>query len=230
MKPRALIALAFVVGCGLDADPTSAPFAQKLQAAQQRMHERYGAVKRIEQAIVKSDLEQIRAEAQTIAALDEPEALPEWRAYFDEVRLAAQQVELADDVGSAARLTAQLGRRCARCHEAIHANPKFRSDPKPDETSRLGGTMAGHQWAAARLWDGLIGPSEELWRAGAVSMSQARLTIVAEDRSLGIADDVAKVRLLAKRALRPQSQDERAGLLGDVLATCAHCHMLIRDR
>lgn len=234
MQPsRLLIAsgLSVLLGsCGVDADPTTATFAQKVQAAQRRMHERYAAVQRIQYGIVRSDLAQIHEEAHAIASLDEPDVLPTWRPYFEEVRLAAQQVELADDVGTAARMTAQLGRRCARCHQAIQVTPTFRSEPRPDDSSRLGTTMAGHQWAAARLWEGLIGPSDERWRVGAEAMAQAPLTIVAEESSLGIADDVSRVRLLAKRALVPQSQDARASLLGDVLATCAHCHLVIRDR
>jgi len=46
----------------------------------------------------------------------------------------------------------------------------------------------------------------------------------------GVSDDVARVRLLARRALAATTIDARANLYGELLATCAGCHMTIRDR
>ena len=92
--------------------------------------------------------------------------------------------------------------------------------------------MAGHHWAAARLWEGLIGPSDASWTAGAEMMARAPLTIVAEDpdRPGSIGDDVARMRLLARRALDSKGLEARAQLYSEVLTTCTHCHATIRDR
>jgi cytochrome c553 len=90
--------------------------------------------------------------------------------------------------------------------------------------------MASHQWAAARMWEGLIGPSDDRWLEGARTMARSRTTIIAESGELGIADDAARTRLLAERATRLGDPDERATLYGEMLATCAHCHHAIRDR
>jgi cytochrome c5 len=43
-------------------------------------------------------------------------------------------------------------------------------------------------------------------------------------------DDVARVRLYARRALAAQSQGARAEVFGQLLETCAHCHATLRDR
>ena len=93
--------------------------------------------------------------------------------------------------------------------------------------------MLGHQWAAAQMWQGLIGPSDERWRAGAHALTQAPLHIVAAavtpNSELDI-DDIARVRLYARRAEAAGSQDARGDIFGALLATCAHCHAVLRDR
>jgi hypothetical protein len=126
---------------------------------------------------------------------------------------------------------AELGRRCARCHAAINAKVVFPKEEQPAQVKRLATQMFAHEWAAAQMWQGLIGPSDERWKAGATALAKAPLAIVAEgEPALGIGDDIAKVRLFANRALRAGSTDDRVSIYGDLLATCTHCHAAIRDR
>ena len=210
-------------------DSDSKTFIDKLEGVQQRMHGRYTGVQAIEQAFVTGNVRQVRFEAATIAALEEPDALPQWQPYFANVRGAARELSRAEDVISAAKLSANLGRQCARCHQAIGAKVAFRGEPKPEPGGRLQRTMAAHQWGAMRMWEGLIAPSDERWLSGADALSRAPLSITAESSVLGIADDVSRVHLLAARAKKPLAQDERAELFGQLLATCGHCHAAIRD-
>ena len=197
------------------------------------MHLRFGAARRIEQAITHSDLERAHAEAHALAALDEPDVLPAWRPYFEEIRAAARQLEAAGGVIVAAQLTATLGRRCARCHEAIAARITLPAEPPPSGDPRLVIQMLGHQWAAAQMWQGLIVPSDDRWLAGARALTTAPLNIVAQGvtpaSELDV-DDIARVRLYANRALTAASWDDRADTFGRLLATCAHCHAVLRDR
>jgi hypothetical protein len=90
--------------------------------------------------------------------------------------------------------------------------------------------MTDHAWAAARLWEGLVGPSPALWSTGAGALADSTLTIVAEGGELGVGDDVARIKLLATRAKKAETQDARAELYGQIMATCARCHAAIRDR
>ncbi len=89
--------------------------------------------------------------------------------------------------------------------------------------------MAAHQWAVARMWEGVIGPNDERWNAGAKALQRAPLTIAAETGELGIADDVVLIRLYARRAIVTRAMSERAELFGQLLGTCARCHATIRD-
>lgn len=229
-----------LAGCHVDDDRAVVnhlnhprPLASTLQEAHQRMHARFGAARRIEQAIAFSDLARAQSEARYLAALEETDLLPAWRPYVDAIRGAALELDRASDVMAAARLAALVGDRCASCHEAIAAKVAFPDEPPPVTTPTLAARMLGHQWAATRMWEGLIAPSEERWQAGARALTTVPLAMVAQaatpDSPLDI-DDVARVRLYAQRALTPQPRAARAELFGTLLATCAHCHAVLRDR
>lgn len=227
------IALTFTLAAsGCDAfadDPANRSFAESVLAVRGRMHARFVASRRAEQAIALGDLETARAEARTISELAiEPDVLPAWQRYLDNVRRAAAQVDASKDLAVAGRMTALLGSQCAKCHVATAAKIVFAKDPAPKDDPRLAARMASHQWAASRMWDGIVAPSEERWLEGARLLAKAPVTITAESDRLGIADDVARIRLYATRALTAKP-GERAPLYGEILATCAHCHYAIRD-
>jgi len=231
---RLVLASLIASGCRGEAYDSLPPYeidslAASVQAAQVRMHARFAAARRMEESIARSDLDGAHVEAHLLAELDEPDALPVWRPYIDNIRAAAHQVELATGLGSAATLAAGMGRSCARCHEAIKAHITFPAEPRPSGVPR----MREHQWAAVQMWKGLIGPSDERWLEGAQALTTVPLNLVAMSvtptSELDV-DDVARVRLYARRALAAQSQDARAEVFGQLLATCAHCHATLRDR
>ncbi len=225
----ALLVLVALAGCDAVADTSpKRTFGEKLLAVHDRMHARFAASRRVEQAIALGDLDRARDEARTIASFDEPDVLPEWQPYFQNIQAAARQVDASKDLVVAAKTMALLGRQCAKCHAATSAKIVFATELAPKDEPRLAAQMASHQWAAARMWEGLVGPSNDRWLAGARRLAKAPLTITAESDRLGIADDAARLRLYATRALTAKPGD-RAALYGDLLATCAHCHYTIRD-
>lgn len=228
MRNAVLLVLA-LVGCEAAADPPAKhPFTEKLLAVHARMHARFAASRRVEHAIAFGDLERARNEARTIAKLAEPDVLPEWQPYFASVQDAARQIDASKDLVAAAKMTALLATRCASCHMRTSAKIDFPKEPAPKDDRRLATQMASHQWGVARMWEGLIGPSNDRWLEGARVLAKAPLTITAESDRLGIADETARVRLFANRALTAKLLD-RAELYGDLLATCARCHHAIRD-
>ncbi len=230
-----LILTACVTACQADADPgRERDLAQQLIEIRGHMHIRFAATSGIRMAIAYGDLRRAQTEARIVATLDEPEILPQWRPYVDNVRAAAFQFTNSKDTVAAAKQLAILGRRCAQCHEAVPAKLVFAKVAIPKGDPKLASTMAGHQWATARMWEGLIGPSNARWNEGATALAKAPLAITAEGevpgRELGIAGDVARIRLLATRAQKANTLDDRVEIYGDLLGTCAHCHDTIRDR
>lgn len=225
--------LLVVAGCQALAEPAPRNLGEKVLQAHDRMHQRFDATRRMQLAIGVSDLERAQAEAKLVAELDEPDAAPEWRPYLDNIKRSAQQVRATKDLVAAAKTSALLGRECAKCHEAIKAKITFPKELAPTSQSpKLAVQMHAHQWAASRMWEGLIAPSDERWLQGAKGLAGARLDIAAEGGpgAPGIADEIGRVRSLAAQAQKPKSQQERAELYGDILGSCARCHYKIRDR
>ncbi|HWO25943.1 MAG TPA: hypothetical protein VNO30_44725 [Kofleriaceae bacterium] len=236
-----LLALIAIAGCDAAAAPSPPPpqdpsikaLPAKVRELRERMHVRVAATRRLERGIVFGSLDAVHTEAGLVAKLDEPDLPAAWRTYVDQIRAAAGQIEQAQDLVTAARTSAVLGRRCAQCHEAASAKIAFAKEAPPPPGPKLPSHMASHEWAAARLWEGLIGPSSDRWLEGARALAKAPLAIVAEGDNLppevAVGNDVARIRLLATRAQVAKTQDERAALYGDLLATCARCHGKIRD-
>lgn len=247
---RALVMLAIVTGCQTSAAPAKPGPAKpgptpavtssgeslvaKMMEVRIHMHVRFAAARRLEQAIVFSDLDRAHGEAKIIAELAEPDVLPEWQPYIAQIRDAAGQVILTKDLAAAATMSALVGRRCAQCHQASKAKLVWAKERAPATNTKLASNMTSHQWATNRMWEGLIGPSSERWRDGAQLLANAPLTIVAEADNLppdvAVSDDVARIRLIAKRALAAETLDARANLYGEMLQSCVRCHTTIRDR
>ncbi|MFN0250588.1 MAG: hypothetical protein ACKV2T_27155 [Kofleriaceae bacterium] len=217
-----------------DTAPTmAAELAEKVRTVQLHMHLRFAAARRIEQAIVFGNLDRARGEAKIIAELAEPDILPMWQPYIDDVRAAGQQVVLSTSLIAAAKTSAILGHQCAKCHTHTEAKITLPTDSAPTDGVRLANDMASHQWATTRMWEGLLIPSTERWNQGATTLAQAPLAIVAEadlPADQGVSDDIARIRLLARRALEATSMSDRSNVYGELLATCAGCHATIRDR
>jgi hypothetical protein len=220
--------------CGLAESDVDRSLGEKAAAVNEHMHARFKATSAIATAIALSDLKRAHDEAKIVAALDEPDVLPQWQPYIAGIREAASRIVETDDTMAAARALADLGARCARCHQAAGAKLVFPKATAPRDVVKLPSQMASHQWAAARMWEGLIGANDSQWKTGANALATSRLAITAEaaepGHDLGIADDAARVHLFAARAAKAGSIDDRAQLYGQMLATCAHCHATIRDR
>ncbi|MEO8548627.1 MAG: hypothetical protein ABI678_01590 [Kofleriaceae bacterium] len=212
--------------------PQLSNLAAQIEAANQRMHARFGAARQLEYAIARSDLVGARANAHLIAQLDEPDLMKAWQPYMIDVRSAARQIEIAGDTTLAATRTGVLGQRCAECHEVTKATVDLADDPRPvDDVEHS--RMAGHQWAALRMWEGLIAPSQQRWDEGALALTTVPLNLVAQAVTpsfQGDLDDVARIRMLARAAPAATTDAARGELFGSLLGSCAHCHAILRDR
>lgn len=198
----------------------------------EHMRDHFAAVSELQRAIARGHLEEAKSQAQWLASHDE-KLLVEWQPFVDEMRTAARDVASATDLPTAAALAARLGRACSRCHEARAAVVTFAWEPVPDEAPTLQIQMKRHQWAAARLWEGLVGPSDEMWKEGTSVLVTAKLDALATAKDAPRGDVqalAAKVRDLAKRAAKLTDQDKRQALYGELLSTCAGCHQLVRPQ
>ena len=127
---------------------------------------------------------------------------------------------------------AVLAQRCAACHEARAAIVTFDWEPEPPVASTLASVMARHRWAAARLWEGVVGPADARWSEGATSLAAVSFDPVLlgdRDDATRLGDIATKIKRLAREAIATEGQAERVALYGELLQTCASCHALTRD-
>jgi mono/diheme cytochrome c family protein len=218
---------------GRDAAPVAPPPLAPIDATiKQHMQEHFASITEVQRAVVRSDLPAAQAAARYLAEHVEHEALDGWGPHVAAVRQAAERVVHAADVPAAGLAAASLGRTCARCHHARSAIVAFAWEPEPEADASLVAQMRRHQWAAARLWDGLVGPSDQLWTEGAAALAAANLDQVAAQAKAGAADITrwaTRVRELARRAGTLTDDDARAELYGQLLEACASCHQVARD-
>ncbi|MCA9693479.1 MAG: hypothetical protein KC636_28040 [Myxococcales bacterium] len=182
----------------------------------------------IKQAVIDGELAATRSPARWLAqhAPPGPHGSPHAVALHD----AAKAVGAASTLPAAARAVGSLGQACGDCHTArgVHPRPEgaptFTDEPAPIEQMHL------HQWAADRLWEGLVRPSTEVWRDACDALAGAPLGEDRDDETpRALADAIAGVRAIAERGAEA-GPDERAAIYGELLTTCAGCHAARRAR
>jgi hypothetical protein len=192
------------------------------------------AIVAIRDALIAGDLATAQAKARWIVEDQTVPGIATWQERAAEVRSRAAGVVDATSIEAAAGPAAELARACGRCH-ADHSvlPPRAAAEPPPLGSDRVP-HMLRHHWAAERMWEGLVGPSEERWNAGVAELAETPLH--REELDLGptaashITDLAAQVHQLAAEAsgIPATAWDARAALYARFLATCADCHQTMR--
>jgi hypothetical protein len=205
-------------------------------AGTEPMWRHFDAVRDAHEAVIQGDIETARAAGATVAS---------WRGSYGDLpddaddlladmRHAGRLAASAPDLTAAALAAAEMGRICGDCHSRYDAGPRFQGRGLPPEEGtgvRLG--MKVHAWGATRLWEGLVGPSDSSWVAGARVLVHAPMLIDSlTDREYLLETARAlenNVHGVASAALDVTDSSERARLYSNFILTCAACHTRIRD-
>lgn len=231
MMDRIWLGLAVVVACNCESGPDGGPAATPIsntsdaELLQRRMRAHHEAATYLQRAVVHGRLMDARTSAAWINANANPRT--------DELLTAAYQIEQARDLETIAALTGDLAAACGSCHQERGATPFIRMPPEPAAVPGLPAQMQRHEWAAARLWDGVIGPSDEAWYAGARAMGEATIDLAATTHAKPNEEVVAlaeRMHELAARAKNTNRLADRSVLYGEMLQTCASCHAIVRPR
>lgn len=175
------------------------------------------------------ELEDFRRVADDLAQLEPADDLPAAIILqLGPMRYEARQAALARTADEAATGAAKIAETCGDCHTAngIPLGDRFTlgGPPPPGSPARH---MAGLNWASRLLWDGLVGPSDRTWFAGAEGIRE--LGALPEglptdhDRN-AVATMGARLRQLGDKATLARTAAERVDVLADIWATCASCH------
>ena len=178
---------------------------------------------------LNGDVAAFRRASQDLADLEPAHDLsPELILQLGPMRWEAREGAKAESAEEAALAAAKIAQTCGDCHVAndIPLGDRFTigGPPPPGSAARH---MAGLAWASRLLWDGLIGPSDRTWTAGAEGLAELGVLPEGLPADLPAGDvRVAGVRLqqLAERAALTREPEDRVELLAEIWTTCARCH------
>ena len=196
------------------------------RAAQMQVH--FGRVLTVHDAVIRGDLAAVKPPATWLAKHDPEPSLPAGMAlHVAAMKAAARRAADAETVLGAAIAAAAMLKTCGDCHRAAGVAPALSQTPRPD----LGGVvghMLEHQAAADQMAQGLIVPSDALWRTGTQGFKGAPLHPRALPSGAKLpASQLAseeRIHQLASQALLAEDPGARAMFYGQILARCADCH------
>jgi len=177
------------------------------------MHDYLTRITTIKSSVIMGNRDGVRELATWLVEHETVSGLPEdFEPYVEMIRSYAREVVAAPDLKSAAM--------------------EFGFDTKPPEWADTISLMQRHQWAAERLWEGLIGPSDVAWSRGTDMLVDVPLrpAYVLDDTINGVRSDVIdkaahRVHLLGGQGTITSTPDARAELYGELLGLCADCHI-----
>ncbi|MDX1404095.1 MAG: hypothetical protein R3192_06145 [Woeseiaceae bacterium] len=199
----------------------------------EHMHEHLARISTIKSFIIMGNLDGIREPAIWLADHETVDGLPaNFEPYVSLMRQYAREVNNAQDFESAAISVSQMARTCSNCHLVNEVQLEFGFDREPPEWSDTNSHMQRHQWAADRLWEGLIGPSDAAWNRGTLMLVDVPLhpDDLTDDDSVDreIIDQLAhRVHVLAGQGTAARTPAQRAELYGEMLGLCAECHLRV---
>jgi hypothetical protein len=208
------------------ASPASAPpdLAAHMQAS-------FWEAIRARDALISADLPAAQRAAEALANQDLHPLVPaDWLHWVNAMQQSARELSMAPTLASASAEIARLALICGECHELHRRDPdRGRTDPQPwpEPQDDLEFRMLRHQIGADQLWDGLVLPSENLFRSGTMTLARAPLAPPEQNgRPVGPAlqERIEAVRTLARQAREATTYSERGRVYGELIARCADCH------
>jgi len=193
------------------------------------MHRNFSRTVDIQTAVIVGDLEKARSAASWLIGGEGSTSFPTGaQGYEEEMLGTAALIAEAEDLETVAIQSGRLAAACGSCHQALDGGPHFVVGSSAPEGDTQEAHMVRHIWATDRMWEGLVGPSENAWLAGAQALAHTE-SISAQDFRASMAPEelegfLREVDALATEALGATGQTERAGVYGRILYTCNRCH------
>jgi cytochrome c553 len=190
------------------------------------MPSHFADVVEIQSAIIRGSVMDAHRAARDLLATRGNVTIAEWAPYVFAMNEAAAAVDRAATLEDAGVRAAELVRTCGDCHSAVGASlATVVTDPPvgDDDAAR----MRRHRWAVARLFEGLVIPSDDAWVRGAEAFVE--LPACASEPSVerdAAAISWARETILAQEAAARTARTsvDRARVYGALLPTCAACH------
>lgn len=228
LASAALVALA----CGCGGGPKTAKQVSPEQTDVSKvtnMHQHYDDINAIQLAIISGNLVSVRDLAAKARAGFLGEQPVGWAPFIERSLASMEMLEVTEDLPMAARLAGTMAGTCGDCHrdQGIEVVDHEAVAP-PREDDPFSDFMIQHRWAADRMWEGIIGPSDSAWQAGAQALATTSLTKEDVGIRLELTQEIETILLQiredAAAASSTEGAKERQELYGRFLAGCASCH------
>ena len=184
-------------------------------------------------AIVNGDFvtlhDRARALAEPVPVADLPEA---WDEHLGAIRATARNIVGEYSPEKAAIGFANLAQTCANCHQMTGSSLPIATYPIPPADADIQTHMLRHAWAAARMWEGLIAPSDERWEAGAKIVAAEPLepkTYLGKSGPASLAAMGENLHRIGINAVSTKTQTDRARIYADFIGKCSTCHGAVRN-
>ncbi len=209
-----------------DSSPLKDVNVSKLRLSMQK---HLGITGGIVDAIAVGDTTQVNTLADALSSEkvvgDAPES---WASLMAPVEGAKPKIKGASDLDSAAGAIAGMGVGCGTCHVSLDAVPHIQLEPLPDGVEdKTQVHMKRHAWAVARMWEGMVYPSDDLWTQGAALLASEPLygTDMRDKIPEGasIDEETKTLHEMAQKATSANPED-RSAVFADVLRSCSSCH------
>jgi len=201
--------------------------AQPAPTVRPRMREHFTRGAAIRDAVIRADLEGVRAPAQWLAEHPQEDLPVSALPHIGEMQRVAAEVAAASDLSQAARGLGRLAAACGGCHTAVDATPTLMAAVPRGEDNTLTGSMRKHYRAADLLYRGLVVPSTHSWNLGAEALTADPATL---DLKRGatpqpeIEELAQRLRDLGVQARKVEDPKSRSEIYGQMLETCSECH------
>jgi cytochrome c553 len=227
MKYMKCILLSVLFACSPE------PPADKSVTLSDLMKTHFATAEDMRDAIVNGDVVTLHSRAKSLSEPVAVSDLPQkWGDHLDAMRVRASRITGQYDTQKAAIEFASLAGSCAACHQMAGVAPAVRTYAAPPPDVDLQTHMLRHAWAAARMWEGLIVPSDEKWRAGAAILASEPLspeTYPDQPKPAGFVKIGTEIHELGVRAVNATMQPERIDIYASFIGRCAACHSASRS-
>ena len=230
-----LLPLAAVLACGGSQPPAEkpapAPPPKPITELTKEMHAQLGKVTIVQHAVIRGDLETAVVPAKWMADHQEVAGFPANTAsYVADMKKFAANVAGAKDIRGAATAMTMMVSYCGACHVAAQVKPAFPELRKPTWRKGTAAHMLEHQWAVDLMYQGLAGPSDDLWKKGLEALKAAPLSAADLPKDANLTAEIVaserKVHEQAAKTLKTTDAGSRVALYSEVLGECATCHSL----
>jgi hypothetical protein len=194
------------------------------------MFEHFALARDLRALLVAGDMDELRLTAEALASTEDTWGMPPGSdPYLERIREAAQRAAASESTDDIAEAVADVARECGDGHVAVESTLGGRfqvAEPLTDNPAIRHANRLS--WVSRLLWDGLVGPSERMWRTGAAAL--AATDGVPDPRGTHIPAEVlertgAHLMSLGSDALTEEDPIRRSTILAGVWVICADCHV-----